>query len=123
MWVHAQCALRALQILNMVGNKQATPQLPPHIPEGLANLLTCCFRQQPSARPSAAQLVTELKVRISKPPLCRYAKRVSLICLTSSTQRVCSTACLPKLLQAAALSTAISGHHLVTELNVITHHS
>jgi hypothetical protein len=56
--------LGALQILNMVGNKQATPQLPPHIPEGLTNLLACCFRQQPAARPSAAQLVAELKVNI-----------------------------------------------------------
>lgn len=48
----------------MVGAQQAMPQLPPNLPEGLANLLSCCFKQQPASRPSAAQLVYELRVSV-----------------------------------------------------------
>lgn len=46
----------------MVGAQQAMPQLPPNLPESLTNLLSCCFKQQPAARPSATQLMYELRV-------------------------------------------------------------
>jgi hypothetical protein len=55
-----------MQVLNAVAMQGASPQLPPNLPEGLTNLLSCCFKHQPSNRPSAAQLVYEL--RVSAPP-------------------------------------------------------
>jgi hypothetical protein len=50
------------QVMGAVAMQRSTPQLPDGLPGWLAALLQSCFAYEPSARPSAQQLVDTLKV-------------------------------------------------------------